>query len=159
MNERKMSCIDEIFDRAKSIGVEPIRSSIEDAEIRIIRFGKWRDVMRGVPKRDPYKAIPLFAPMRERARLQRRRRIRLRRDEDALGFTIVAPALKRADNVALHNPALRKLRSAMNAEVLPDTDFAFVTPDDEILTEQTGGGEFAFDNFLRKSDDVPIVDE
>src|SRR5207248_4342741 len=109
---------------------------MEGAELVVVPFRKGRDVVLGVAERRPDQTIALHRAMRGGARLQRRRRIGMRRDQHTFGIAVIAPPVIGADDGAIDHPALGQLGAAVNAEILPYLDFAGVAPDDQLLSEE-----------------------
>jgi len=45
----------------------------------------------------------------------------------------------------------------MNAEILPDFDFASATPENKIFAKQPNSGDSTLHDIFRTCDDVPVV--
>ena len=60
----------------------------------------------------------------------------MRRDEDALGFTVITPAMVWAHHHPIDYPAFGKLCAAMDAEILPELNLSVVPPSDQLLSKK-----------------------
>jgi hypothetical protein len=115
MHKREMRRVEKVLDGAECIRAERIWTRVENTERFVVPLGKSRNVVRRLTQRAPHEAVTLLDPMWKRARLERRRRVRVRGDQHAFGLAVVTPAVIGADNGAVDHPAFGELRAAMDA--------------------------------------------
>src|SRR5271154_3072737 len=70
------------------------------------------------------------------ARLERRRLIGMRGNEDALARGVIFPMMIGADHAAVAHLAERELCAAMDAKVFPGVDARGIAPNDDVTPQQ-----------------------
>ena len=119
MHEAEVGHVEEVLDNPRPLGPKKIRPSENQAKRGVIAVGKLRNIAEWFPYASPDHAISLPRLIGLRARLDRRRLIRLCRNMHALTARTVFPRM-----IGTHEPvaaqlAQRELSSAVDTKIAP----------------------------------------
>src|SRR5215475_1235504 len=137
MDVRKMRCIDKVFDHARSAGFPGLGTVEKSVIVRIFNFPGFRYRRSWLVQAHPYKVVLFLSPVDHNPRLLWDAALGWKRwNTHACSIRRIGPTVIGTREVTILNPAKRKRRSTMNAQVFKRYDLLPGTPQGNSLVEQ-----------------------